>query len=437
MDQLPLTHPEHWGCPVVGGRGGRGRRAARSRDTSNIDVSDSEEIENEEQEPDLDLYSSDIGKVVCVEAGDKKKTKDNWFPGLVVVPSAQPTVRINVREEFLIRSFKDGRYYTVPKKEILEFSREMGNRIENQALADAMDKALKYLDRDELPPHWERGPLFDLQLADSDSDGNYSDSSDDEPREEKDHFVAQLYKFMDDRGTPLNKNPAIANQDIDLYKLFRVVHKLGGYNRVTNQNKWRSVSIRLGYAHNHATYNSVKQAYKKFLLNFEEFYRKLGCTMIDHPRNAKKNRGRSLIRDIDRATPINSSPKPERDEEPEKPIEKKHEPVKPKPEEKEKVVKKKELCVELTDTSSSSSDIIIDVQSEPVQGTSKETPKAKKSEAKTNKDRKVKAATGEKVKALIEKFEEQTKKEEEVKIEEKEKVSYVLTVFFTFSKAVF
>lgn len=47
-------------------------------------------------------------------------------------------------------------------------------------------------------------------------------SSDDEPREEKDHFVAQLYKFMDDRGTPLNRNPTIANRDIDLYRLFRV-----------------------------------------------------------------------------------------------------------------------------------------------------------------------------------------------------------------------
>lgn len=336
---------------------------------------------------------------------------------MVVVPSAQPTVRINVREEFLVRSFKDGRYYTVPKKEILQFSREIGNRIENQALADAMEKALKYLDNDELPAHWERAPLFDLHMTESDSDGNYSDSSDDEPREEKDHFVAQLYKFMDDRGTPLNKNPAIANQDIDLYKLFRVVHKLGGYNRVTNQNKWRNVSVRLGYAHNHSTYNSVKQAYKKFLLNFEEFYRKLGCTMIDQPRSSKKNRGRSLIRDIDRATPIMQSPRPEKDEEAEKVIEKKLEPVKTKTEEKEKVTKKKEIApVEVTDTSNSSNDLLIEVQSD----SSKDVPKPKKNEPKPSKERKVKAATGEKVKALVEKFEEQTKKEEEQpKIEEK------------------
>lgn len=49
-------------------------------------------------------------------------------------------------------------------------------------------------------------------------------TSDDEPREEKDHFVAQLYKFMDDRGTPINKGPTINNRDVDLYKLFKVSH---------------------------------------------------------------------------------------------------------------------------------------------------------------------------------------------------------------------
>lgn len=50
----------------------------------------------------------EIGRVVCVELGDKKK-KDNWFPGLVVAPTAQDTVRIRVRDEYLVRSFKDAR----------------------------------------------------------------------------------------------------------------------------------------------------------------------------------------------------------------------------------------------------------------------------------------------------------------------------------------
>lgn len=68
--------------------------------------------------------------------------------------------------------------YTVPKKEISEFNRNLGNRIESAVLSEAMDKAIKYLDRDELPVHWERATLFDLHIPDSDSDENYSDVSD-------------------------------------------------------------------------------------------------------------------------------------------------------------------------------------------------------------------------------------------------------------------
>lgn len=71
---------------------------------------DSSEGEAEEEnEPDLEMYSADIGRVVSVESSEKKRNRDNWFPGLVVMPSAQPTVKINVKDEFLVRSFKDGR----------------------------------------------------------------------------------------------------------------------------------------------------------------------------------------------------------------------------------------------------------------------------------------------------------------------------------------
>jgi Ras-related protein Rab-1A len=139
-------------------------------------------------------------------------------------------------------------------------------------------------------------------------------SSDDEPREEKDHFVAQLYKFMDDRGTPINNCPMIGNEDIDLYRLFRAVYKLGGYNRVTNQNQWKLITRRLSFSmHNSSsTHNLVKQAYKKFLHSFEDFYRKLGCTMVNHPRGSirKQRPGRSLIRDKDRNTPVPTQEKP-------------------------------------------------------------------------------------------------------------------------------
>ncbi len=72
-------------------------------------------------------------------------------------------------------------------------------------------------------------------------DGNNSDdsdcssSSDDISAEEKDRFVAQLFKFMDDRATPMNKVPSINKIDLDLHKFFITVKTFGGYNRVNNK----------------------------------------------------------------------------------------------------------------------------------------------------------------------------------------------------------
>lgn len=224
----------------------------------------------------------------------------NLLTALVVAPTAQETVKIKVKDEYLVRSFKDGRYYTVPKKEAQDFTRELAHSEKGPGVATALD----FLDKDQLPPHWDRDVLFGSTDGSSDTDPDYeSDSSTDEPSEEKDHFVAQLYKFMDDRGTPLNKGPSIINRDVDLYRLFRTVQKLGGYNKVTTQNQWKAIAIRLGFTPATASItNLVKQAYKKFLHAFEEFNRKLGCTMITTPRN-RNTKGRSLVRASSVASP--------------------------------------------------------------------------------------------------------------------------------------
>ncbi|XP_049296746.1 mucin-19 isoform X2 [Anopheles funestus] len=290
LDQLPLTHPEHFGNPVIGGRRGR-----RSRHLLPDESSDEEDEPTTHSRSNASDKEENIGKVVCVETSDNKKKnpKENWFPGLVVAPTAQDTVRIRVKDEYLVRSFKDGRYYTVPKKEATEFTRDSVNRSE----AAAVSAAIEYMDNDVLPPHWDREALFGTSGSCSDSDQELeTDSSDDEPTEEKDHFVAQLYKFMDDRGTPLNKAPSITNRDVDLYRLFRAVQKLHGYNRVTTQNQWKQIALRLGFSPATASItNLVKQAYKKFLFSFEEFNRKLGCTMVPHPKTSR-TKGRSLVR---------------------------------------------------------------------------------------------------------------------------------------------
>jgi TATA-binding protein-associated factor Taf7 len=68
--------------------------------------------------------------------------------------------------------------------------------------------------------------------VDDDESDESSDDSDEYTSEEKDRFVAKLYSFMDDRGTPMNKVPSLNNQDLDLHKFFMVVKKFGGFNKV-------------------------------------------------------------------------------------------------------------------------------------------------------------------------------------------------------------
>uniref|UniRef100_A0A146M3D2 AT-rich interactive domain-containing protein 4B n=1 Tax=Lygus hesperus TaxID=30085 RepID=A0A146M3D2_LYGHE len=302
LDQLPLTHPEHFSTPVIGGRRGRRTRIGASEASSDED-------ESFHQSNDFSNFKeTDIGRVVCVEGGEKRKNRDNWFPGLIVAPTAQESVPIRVRDEYLVRSFKDGRYYTVPKKEIMEFTREMGAKAETNSLKTAVEKALQFLDRDELPLHWDRDLLlYGVTDPGSDSDpGEDNESSDDEPREKKDHFVAQLYKFMDENGTPINEEPVIGSKDVDLFRLYKVVHNLGGFNRVTNQNNWKNVSVKLGFGPNPVIVGMVKQSYRKYLLSFEEWPKRPGCSMQIQPRlsRSRSRIGRSnVIKDRSTSSP--------------------------------------------------------------------------------------------------------------------------------------
>uniref|UniRef100_A0A182XYY1 Uncharacterized protein n=1 Tax=Anopheles stephensi TaxID=30069 RepID=A0A182XYY1_ANOST len=387
LDQLPLTHPEHFGNPVIGGRRGR-----RSRHLLPDESSDEEDEPTHHSRSNASDKEENIGKVVCVETSDNKKKnpKENWFPGLVVAPTAQDTVRIRVKDEYLVRSFKDGRYYTVPKKEATEFTRDSVNKSE----AAAVSAAIEYMDNDVLPPHWDREALFGTSGSCSDSDQELeTDSSDDEPTEEKDHFVAQLYKFMDDRGTPLNKAPSITNRDVDLYRLFRAVQKLHGYNRVTTLNQWKQIALRLGFSPATASItNLVKQAYKKFLFSFEEFNRKLGCTMVPHPKTSR-TKGRSLVR----ASSVQS----------------------PKLAEKEKLLtaKEKAASAAAADASAKASSSTAAAAAAAARQESDNTSESSAAESAVLRpsSTKRKAGGGGKVKALVDKFEEKEKEREKEK----------------------
>ncbi|XP_048341861.1 AT-rich interactive domain-containing protein 4A isoform X2 [Sphaerodactylus townsendi] len=92
--------------------------------------------------------------------------------------------------------------------------------------------------------------------------------------EERDNFLQQLYKFMEDRGTPINKPPVLGYKDLKLFKLFRLVFQQGGCDNIDSGAVWKQIYMDLGIPilNSAASYN-VKTAYRKYLYGFEEYCR--------------------------------------------------------------------------------------------------------------------------------------------------------------------
>lgn len=158
LDHLPLTNPEHFGNPVsLNSRGNRRRRRRFAYNTTNSQYSDNEgdeesidgsgtSVDDEDSSSILthqsgsttnnfklnkesvqdELRDSDCGNVICVDYGDKRsaKLKDVWFPGLIVSPTAQEgNYKIDPKEDYLVKSFVNSRFYQLHKKDSKEFTK--------------------------------------------------------------------------------------------------------------------------------------------------------------------------------------------------------------------------------------------------------------------------------------------------------------------------
>lgn len=89
---------------------------------------------------------------------------------------------------------------------------------------------------------------------------------------------------MDEGGTPINKAPCLANKDLDLYKLYRLVKELGGFHRVTAQMKWGYIYSKLHLPqHFTAGPRNLQAAFKRYLYPLDDVSRKLGTDLDELP----------------------------------------------------------------------------------------------------------------------------------------------------------
>ncbi|XP_049337041.1 AT-rich interactive domain-containing protein 4B isoform X1 [Astyanax mexicanus] len=293
LDRLPLTNPEHFGTPVIGKKGNRGGR--RSNPIQEEESSSSSSEEEGDQQQNEELY----GKVVCVEAiaaGDKKKS---WYPALVISPDCHEDVTMK-KDNVFVRSFKDGKFHTVLRKDVQELEAEVTPKVD-ASLKPALEAAWEFQKNGSVPSIWR------TEVKDESSSSEEEDEEDEEVQEddgsseeeeeevepfpeERENFLQQLYKFMEDRGTPINKRPVLGYRNLNLFKLYRLVHKLGGFDNIESGSVWKQVYQDLGIPilNSAAGYN-VKCAYRKYLYGFEDYCTSTGITFrMDLPLKVEK-----------------------------------------------------------------------------------------------------------------------------------------------------
>ncbi|CAG5866948.1 unnamed protein product [Menidia menidia] len=292
LDQLPLTNPEHFGTPVIGKKSNRGgRRSSQAVADEENDTSSSEDEEFDRRRLNDEL----LGKICSIE---NVEDSCSWFLALVVSPSCNDELMVK-KDQCLVRSFCDGKFCIVARRHVHPVNSM--SIIKSEFFSrKGLEEAQIFLKTREVPDAWkmDMSQILDSSSGEDEVDEKESDEEEEEDAEaekkkkhikeepeeeadpeERDHFLQQLYKFMEDRGTPINKPPVLGYKDLNLFKLFRLVYHLGGCHKIESGTVWKQVYIDLGIPvlNSAASYN-VKTAYRKYLYGFEEYCRSASIT---------------------------------------------------------------------------------------------------------------------------------------------------------------
>ncbi|XP_063031461.1 AT-rich interactive domain-containing protein 5A [Melospiza melodia melodia] len=79
-----------------------------------------------------------------------------------------------------------------------------------------------------------------------DKNKDKEEKDEDKEKEEEEAFLVSLYKFMKERHTPIERIPHLGFKQINLWKIYKAVEKLGAYELVTGRRLWKNVYDELG-----------------------------------------------------------------------------------------------------------------------------------------------------------------------------------------------
>ncbi|KAG5834469.1 hypothetical protein ANANG_G00261850 [Anguilla anguilla] len=113
------------------------------------------------------------------------------------------------------------------------------------------------------------------------------------PEEEmtEETFLKELYAYMKNRDTPIERIPHLGFKQIDLFVMFKTVQSLGGYNQVTAHQLWKQVYNKLGgNPRSTSAATCTRRHYEKLILPYECYLRGEGNKDLTLPRQQKRLR---------------------------------------------------------------------------------------------------------------------------------------------------
>ncbi|NP_001314703.1 AT-rich interactive domain-containing protein 5A [Danio rerio] len=115
-------------------------------------------------------------------------------------------------------------------------------------------------------PNQTNGEMESLTSTNSSEDNSRSDQSESEERT----FITNLYCFMKERNTPIERIPHLGFKQINLWKIYKAVETLGGYDAVTARRQWKNVYDELGGSPGSTSAATcTRRHYERLVLPFE------------------------------------------------------------------------------------------------------------------------------------------------------------------------
>lgn len=286
LNHLPLTDPENFGTPV------QKVKIGKKRHRNSLGPSVDEDVGSKKAKGSS--YSADfpVGKIVFFE-NDRRRS--SWLPA-VVVPAHYLEESELTTDKLCIRSFKDGRFHAVPREELHDFAPDkepLLSMLEGEIQAMYLDKpsierAMAYMDTRELP--WDMD-LFDKgSTMTSPPDVTIQEEEELEGEEltaKREEFKNKLKAYYDSKGISWPEQPMSGASHLDLHKLYTLIKDNGGMDRVTQEMKWRSISLQMGFTPEATPSTAIRMAYKKYLYGFEMFEKGKGKPSKDTPLRRK------------------------------------------------------------------------------------------------------------------------------------------------------